>query len=242
MLHDGLQKLATAGAESMSMFMTICVGASPPPIELARAAACPARFARLGRAGLFPARLLPSLEPDETRLRFSHFTAVYLSGEGGVFLALLLTSCACFVIITVRHAIELSSARSRHGNYCTRRAELRRCQQRLLPFLHRCHAVDAIGQPPIHRRPPTPLDADTIGQRHGQRSIRHDDFEHRRPCLRCLLDYRSCRRCFLRCCCLFFFSTALLHRWASLPALLHCCSGRGEHDLCFCHRCFCHCC
>ena len=39
MLHDGLQKLATAGAESVSMLMTICVGASPPPIELARAAA-----------------------------------------------------------------------------------------------------------------------------------------------------------------------------------------------------------
>ena len=68
------------------MLMTICVGASPPPIELARAAACPARFARLGRAGLvFRARLLPSLEPYEIRVRFSHSQGIICRGKGGVF-------------------------------------------------------------------------------------------------------------------------------------------------------------
>ena len=75
MLHDGLQKLATAGAESVSMLMTICVGASPPPIELARTRAQPrAQRASRGWVGqvLFPARLLPSLEPDEIRRLFSH--------------------------------------------------------------------------------------------------------------------------------------------------------------------------
>ena len=78
MLHDGLQKLATAGAESVSMLMTICVGASPPPIELARAAACPARFARWVGQVFFRARLLLR-GPDEIVYVFT-LHGVYLSG------------------------------------------------------------------------------------------------------------------------------------------------------------------
>ena len=91
MLHDGLQKLATAGAESVSilMIMTICVGASPPPIELARAAACPARFSRGGSGRSFSGSPSAFVEPDETHQRFSHFTALFV-GVGRVFSAFFL--------------------------------------------------------------------------------------------------------------------------------------------------------
>ena len=89
MLHDGLQKLATAGAESVSMLMTICVGASPPPIELARAAACPARFARWVGQVFFRARLLPSVEPDEIAYAF-HTSRRLFVGVRGVFSAFFL--------------------------------------------------------------------------------------------------------------------------------------------------------
>ena len=84
MLHDGLQKLATAGAESVSMLMTICVGASPPPIELARAAACPARFARWVGQVFFRARLLPSGTRRNSGT-LSHFTALFVGVRGGCF-------------------------------------------------------------------------------------------------------------------------------------------------------------
>ena len=88
MLHDGLQKLATAGAESVSMLMTICVGASPPPIELARAQPR-AQHASRGWVGqvLFSglAFCLRWMEPYEIRVRFSHSQGIICRGKGGCF-------------------------------------------------------------------------------------------------------------------------------------------------------------